>query len=195
MSWPKGCLRGPPGLKRKRKVTWGSATRGHATKPAAKKPAGSRSPIIDSESESETEPDEPVGKPAALSLRLPRRKQIDDSSGDESSDDEAIDLSTLKIRAAGKKRRRLAGVDRDAASKTGTADASEGETGTGPDCECGCELRFKGDNDVSSNPIWVLPGGAHFPADACKAVCRECDGPLHDPWESRGTSFGCDVCC
>ena len=53
----------------------------------------------------------------------------------------------------------------------------------------------KGDNDVSSKPIWVLPGGARFPADACKAVCRECDGPLHDPWESRGVSFGCDTCC
>ena len=40
-----------------------------------------------------------------------------------------------------------------------------------------------------------LPSGARFPADACKAVCRECDGPLHDPCESRGSSFGCDTCC
>lgn len=118
------------------------------------------------------------------------------------------------------KKPRLAEVDREPNSKAGPADKLKGETdpesdgelasSSDVDYECCCELRFAGDNEVAKKferpPIWVLPEGAQFPADACKAYCdnvtyhededkRGCGGPLHDPCESRGVSFGCDRCC
>ena len=81
----------------------------------ATKPAGKRRPIIDSESESESDSDDADAKQhlspddhrkavaAALSLcGMHCPKHII-----ESSDDEAIDLSPLKRRAKGKKRRAL----------------------------------------------------------------------------------------
>ena len=48
---------------------------------------------------------------------------------------------------------------------------------------CGCRERFE-----TESSIWE----GETP---CEAVCRDCGGPLCDPYDSRGVSFGCDTCC